>query len=121
MTELTITEQDVASFRAKLDAWVATLDDGEQVILQLVAMHAFGRSADDAGDEVEGLQMGGGPAPGALFEIEDYSFDIEQTLNIGSQSTGAGSGKITFNPFSITSRGLGQGTLDRFIGTRFVR
>jgi hypothetical protein len=25
-----------------------------------------------------------------LFEIEDYSFDIEQTLSIGSQSSGAG-------------------------------
>lgn len=41
---------------------------------------------------------------GALFEIEDYSFDIEQTLNIGSQSTGAGAGKVTFNPFSITRK-----------------
>lgn len=39
-----------------------------------------------------------------LFEIEDYSFDVEQTLNIGSQSTGAGAGKITFNPFSITRK-----------------
>jgi len=39
---------------------------------------------------------------GALFEISDYSFDIEQTLNIGSQSSGAGAGKITFNPFTIT-------------------
>jgi type VI secretion system secreted protein Hcp len=39
-----------------------------------------------------------------LFEIEDYSFDIEQTLNIGSQSTGAGAGKVTFNPFSITRK-----------------
>ena len=36
-----------------------------------------------------------------LFEIEDFSFDIEQTLNIGSQSTGAGAGKVIFNPFSI--------------------
>ena len=34
-----------------------------------------------------------------LFEVEDYSFDIEQTLNIGSQSSGAGAGKVTFNPF----------------------
>jgi type VI secretion system secreted protein Hcp len=41
---------------------------------------------------------------GALFEIEDFSFDIEQTLNIGSQSTGAGAGKVTFNPFSITRK-----------------
>ena len=39
-----------------------------------------------------------------LFEIEDFSFDVEQTLNIGSQSTGAGAGKITFNPFSITRK-----------------
>jgi type VI protein secretion system component Hcp len=42
--------------------------------------------------------------PPQLFEIEDYSFDVEQTLNIGSQSTGAGAGKITFNPFSITRK-----------------
>jgi bacteriocin-like protein len=33
---------------------------------------------------------------GGLFEIEDYSFDIEQTLSIGSQSTGAGAGKVKF-------------------------
>jgi len=39
-----------------------------------------------------------------LFEIEDYSFDIEQVLNIGSQSSGAGAGKVTFNPFSITRK-----------------
>ena len=41
---------------------------------------------------------------GNVFEVEDYSFDIEQTLNIGSQSTGAGAGKVTFNPFSITRK-----------------
>ena len=39
-----------------------------------------------------------------LFEVEDFSFDVEQTLNIGSQSSGAGAGKITFNPFSITRK-----------------
>ena len=39
-----------------------------------------------------------------LFEVEDYSFDIEQTLNIGSQSTGAGAGRVTFNAFSITRK-----------------
>jgi hypothetical protein len=33
-----------------------------------------------------------------------FFFDIEQTLNIGSQSTGAGAGKVTFNPFSITRK-----------------
>ncbi len=39
-----------------------------------------------------------------VFEIESYSFDIAQSLNIGSQSTGAGAGKVTFNPFSITRK-----------------
>jgi hypothetical protein len=33
-----------------------------------------------------------------------YSFDIEQVLNIGSQSGGAGAGKVTFNPFSVTRK-----------------
>jgi type VI secretion system Hcp family effector len=38
------------------------------------------------------------------FEIEDFSFDVEQTLNIGSQSSGAGAGKVTFNPFTINKK-----------------
>jgi bacteriocin-like protein len=33
---------------------------------------------------------------------EEAKFDVEQVLNIGSQSSGAGAGKVTFNPFSIT-------------------
>jgi len=33
--------------------------------------------------------------------VDAFSFDVEQTLNIGSQSSGAGAGKITFNPFMI--------------------
>jgi len=47
-----------------------------------------------------------GPHDGTcgLFECEDYSFDIEQVLNIGSQSSGAGAGKVQFNPFSITRK-----------------
>jgi type VI secretion system secreted protein Hcp len=40
--------------------------------------------------------------PSHLFEVTEYSFDLEQTLGIGSQSTGAGIGKVQFNPFSIT-------------------
>jgi len=39
-----------------------------------------------------------------LFEIDDFSFDIGQTLNIGSQSSGAGAGKVTFNPFQVTKK-----------------
>ncbi len=41
---------------------------------------------------------------GKVFEVDDYSFDLEQVLNIGSQATGAGAGKVTFNPFSITRK-----------------
>ena len=41
---------------------------------------------------------------GKIFEVEDFSFDIEQTLNIGSQASGAGAGKVNFNPFSITRK-----------------
>ncbi len=37
-------------------------------------------------------------------EVADFSFDIEQVLNIGSASAGAGAGKVTFNPFSITRK-----------------
>ncbi len=58
------------------------------------------------GDLTHSLQeakdtIGKAPA-GSLFEVSDYSFDIEQTLNIGSQSSGAGAGKVVFNPFSVT-------------------
>jgi len=37
--------------------------------------------------------------------VQSVSFDMEQTLNIGSQSSGAGAGKITFNPFSFKMQG----------------
>jgi type VI protein secretion system component Hcp len=37
-------------------------------------------------------------------QLVSYSFDIEQTLNIGSQSAGAGAGKVTYNPLTITKR-----------------
>jgi type VI protein secretion system component Hcp len=43
------------------------------------------------------------------FEVKDFSFDVVQTLNIGSQSSGAGAGKIAFNPFSFS---MAPGRLD---------
>lgn len=42
--------------------------------------------------------------PGFVFEIDDFSFDIEQIINMGSQASGGGSGKITFNPYQITRK-----------------
>ena len=35
-------------------------------------------------------------------QLAAVSGGIEQVLNIGSQSSGAGAGKVTFNPFSVT-------------------
>ena len=70
------------------------------------------------------------PPNGNIFEVEGYSFDIHQTLNIGSQSTGAG--KVTFNPFSITKKidksspvlfapgPSAHGSLEDFIGQPFT-
>src|SRR5207344_2627821 len=37
-----------------------------------------------------------------FIKVINYASDVEQTLNIGSQSTGAGAGKVTFNPLHIT-------------------
>jgi hypothetical protein len=43
-------------------------------------------------------------AEGELTEkdLAKVAGGIEQTPNIGGQSNGAGAGKITFNPFSVT-------------------
>ncbi len=54
MSDLTITEADVASFRDKLDDWAATLSDGEQAILAMVATRAF---PDAAVDDVQGFDV----------------------------------------------------------------
>ena len=56
MSDLIITEADVASFRAKLDDWAATLNDGEQAILAMVATRAF-PDAGSAGDDVAGFDF----------------------------------------------------------------
>lgn len=48
------------------------------------------------------LGTGAAIADNTLLEIVDYSLDVEQTLAIGSAGSGAGAGKIKFNPFSIT-------------------
>lgn len=99
MSDLMITEADVSSFRDKLDEWAATLSDSEQAILAMVAARAFPDAA--GGDEVEGF-------------------------GIGSQSSGAGAGKASFNPFSITRKVdkaspiFFQMSLDQFVGVPVV-
>src|SRR3954452_5765396 len=37
-----------------------------------------------------------------LFALDGFSFTDHQTLNIGSQSSGAGAGKVTFNPLHLS-------------------
>jgi hypothetical protein len=54
----------------------------------------------------------GYPYDPSYFEIDDFSFDIEQVLSIGSSSGGASEGKVTFNPFHITS--ASDGTVHGF-------
>jgi type VI secretion system Hcp family effector len=69
--------------------------------LTLAAGQAF--AAIDAYLTLDGIK-GESTDKDHLGWIEDFSFDVEQTLNIGSQSSGAGAGKVTFNPFSITRK-----------------
>lgn len=42
------------------------------------------------------------PTSDELFRITTLTQETEQTLNIGSQSTGAGAGKATFNPVTFS-------------------
>jgi type VI secretion system secreted protein Hcp len=39
-----------------------------------------------------------------VFEIDDFNFDFEQTVNMGSQSSGGGAGRVTFNPFTCSRK-----------------
>jgi hypothetical protein len=48
-------------------------------------------------------QVRGGDATNALPAVQAPAEDAG-AQNIGSQSSGAGAGKITFNPFSITRK-----------------
>ena len=96
MSDLLITEADVAAFVAHLNEWAATLSENEQAILAMFATRAMAGAA--AEPEVAGFQGAG------LFEVSDYSFDIEQVLNIGSATSGAGAGKLKFNEFTISKR-----------------
>jgi type VI secretion system secreted protein Hcp len=35
------------------------------------------------------------------IEVDYFNFDVQQKLTIGSQTTGAGAGKVTFSPFQV--------------------
>ena len=63
-----------------------------------VAMNGF----DQNGFNSNGVDSNG--SGHGSFEISDYSFDIEQTLNIGPTTNGPGAGHVKLNPFSIARR-----------------
>ncbi len=57
---------------------------------------------DGLGPGGKALDAGGGDNLANYIKLSSLQYDLEQTLNIGSQSTGAGAGKIVFNPIVIT-------------------
>jgi hypothetical protein len=46
-----------------------------------------------AGKKARGVKGGGG-----VFEIKDFTFDIQNPTTVGSATGGAGAGKIIFKP-----------------------
>jgi type VI protein secretion system component Hcp len=63
------------------------------------------RAAFDTYISFEGGAAIAGPRPDKSMEIDSFSWGAaNNTLNIGSASSGASAGKITFNPFTITRK-----------------
>ena len=48
------------------------------------------------------------------FDVTSFDLGVTNTLNVGSQSTGAGAGKVTFQPFTVTK------TVDRYSSNLFL-
>jgi len=80
---------------------VAILCVGSASAAELPASGTIRFSVDYTG--AANLSSFAGSASAGTFELSDFSFDIEQTLNIGSQSSGAGAGKVDFDPFQINN------------------
>jgi hypothetical protein len=101
MTDLMITEQDVSTFRTKLDDWGSGLSDGERAILQLVVVRAFPESTESSEPEVEGF------------------------VTPRDSASGLATGKRMHKPFTLTKQMdvstpmLRSGGLDSFVGISF--
>jgi len=104
MTDLFITEQDVNSFRGKLDAWGATLADGERAILQLVVVRAFPEAGAESASEVEGFDKGT-TNPTGKVKVRDISI----TKYVDSASP----------VFFTRQTFLPHGTVEAFVGVSF--
>jgi type VI secretion system secreted protein Hcp len=56
----------------------------------------FGGAAQNGAVAIEGETQDEEMAKQKAFEIDSFNFGVENTLNIGSKSGGAGAGKVTF-------------------------
>ncbi len=84
-----------SNFRALLALTLASV-----CATQAVAESAYIRFKPYGGDWNKSPDQGVLATDGWLA-LPNFSYNVEQTLSIGSQSSGAGAGKITFNPFSF--------------------
>jgi type VI protein secretion system component Hcp len=82
----------VVKVLAAMAIFVAMADAQQSVFIKLIPNQ--GESIPAPG--------GGSPSRKGWLEVNGLSLNVEQVLNIGSQSTGAGAGKITFNPLTFT-------------------
>ncbi len=54
--------------------------------------------------DIEGETLDDEMSKKKAFEVSEFNFDVENTLNIGSASGGAGAGKVQFNEFIVKKR-----------------
>ncbi len=54
--------------------------------------------------DIEGETLDDEMSKKKAFEVMEFNFDVENTLNIGSASGGAGAGKVQFNEFIVKKR-----------------
>ncbi len=62
------------------------------------------KSEGAAAVKIEGETLDEEMSKQNAFELSEFNFDIENTLNIGSASGGAGAGKVQFNEFNVKKR-----------------
>jgi hypothetical protein len=74
-----------------VDAYMQFQKAGDKSWLKAESQIKLKDSSPLASDST-GQSFANGVSGSNLFEIEDYSFDVEQTLNIGSQSSGTFAG-----------------------------
>src|SRR5215469_8231332 len=104
MSEITITEADVNSFRDKLDTWTATLTEGERAILAVLTGRAFPEESDP---EVAGFDK-----HKEWIEVSSFSWG---QANLGTAGTGGGTGAGAVRLSQVAFGGI-----DSLLGSRVI-